>query len=152
MISIVRFSFSVATTDLQKLQVLIGLELERPRRLHYKNPGAFRGAREASRRREQREGQRQLANAQLRVLEEQRFHAVGSNKILEVDVRVIAATNKNLERRIEAAARSVFADDEAEEPETEEAAAEEPPAEAGGPTVSGQEPSPIRRQMYRRDI
>ncbi len=37
----------------------------------------------------------------LRVLEEQRFHAVGSNEALEVDVRVIAATNKNLEKRIE---------------------------------------------------
>ena len=57
-----------------------------------------------------------------------------------------------LERRIEAAARSVFAEDEAEEPETEEAVSEEPPAEAGGPTASGQEPSPFRRQMYRRDI
>jgi two-component system nitrogen regulation response regulator NtrX len=38
----------------------------------------------------------------LRVLEEQRFHPVGSNEALEVDVRVIAATNKNLEKRIEA--------------------------------------------------
>lgn len=37
----------------------------------------------------------------LRVLEEQRFHPVGSNEALEVDVRVIAATNKNLEKRIE---------------------------------------------------
>lgn len=37
----------------------------------------------------------------LRVLEEQRFHAVGSNDAVEVDVRVIAATNKNLEKRIE---------------------------------------------------
>ncbi len=37
----------------------------------------------------------------LRVLEEQRFHAVGSNEALEVDVRVIAATNKNLEKKIE---------------------------------------------------
>ena len=57
-----------------------------------------------------------------------------------------------LEQRIEAAARSVFADDEAEETETEEAPAESPPAEAGGPTASEQEPSPFRRQMYRRDI
>jgi two-component system nitrogen regulation response regulator NtrX len=38
----------------------------------------------------------------LRVLEEQRFHPVGSNEAREVDVRVIAATNKNLEKRIEA--------------------------------------------------
>ncbi|MFZ0429311.1 MAG: sigma-54 dependent transcriptional regulator [Acidobacteriota bacterium] len=37
----------------------------------------------------------------LRVLEEQRFSPVGSNEILEVDVRVIAATNQNLEQRIE---------------------------------------------------
>jgi two-component system nitrogen regulation response regulator NtrX len=37
----------------------------------------------------------------LRVLEEQRFHPVGSNDVVEVDVRVIAATNKNLEKRIE---------------------------------------------------
>jgi len=37
----------------------------------------------------------------LRVLEEQRFYPVGSNDAIEVDVRVIAATNKNLEREIE---------------------------------------------------
>jgi len=37
----------------------------------------------------------------LRVLEEQRFHPVGSNQVIEVDVRVIAATNKNLEQKIE---------------------------------------------------
>jgi two-component system nitrogen regulation response regulator NtrX len=37
----------------------------------------------------------------LRVLEEQRFHPVGSNQVIEVDVRVIAATNKNLEKKIE---------------------------------------------------
>ena len=37
----------------------------------------------------------------LRVLEEQRFHPVGSNEAIEVDVRVIAATNKNLEQEIE---------------------------------------------------
>ncbi len=37
----------------------------------------------------------------LRVLEEQRFHPVGSNEAVEVDVRVIAATNKNLEEKIE---------------------------------------------------
>ncbi len=38
----------------------------------------------------------------LRVLEEQRFEPVGSNETREVDVRVIAATNKNLEAEIEA--------------------------------------------------
>jgi len=37
----------------------------------------------------------------LRVLEEQRFHPVGGNQVVEVDVRVIAATNKNLEEEIE---------------------------------------------------
>jgi two-component system, NtrC family, nitrogen regulation response regulator NtrX len=37
----------------------------------------------------------------LRVLEEQRFYPVGSNRACEVDVRVIAATNKNLEEEIE---------------------------------------------------
>ena len=37
----------------------------------------------------------------LRVLEEQRFHPVGSNEALEVDVRVLAATNKNLEEQME---------------------------------------------------
>lgn len=37
----------------------------------------------------------------LRVLEEQRFHMVGSNEEVEVDVRVVAATNKNLEAEIE---------------------------------------------------
>jgi two-component system nitrogen regulation response regulator NtrX len=36
----------------------------------------------------------------LRVLEEQRFEPVGSNETLHVDVRVIAATNKNLEQEI----------------------------------------------------
>ncbi len=38
----------------------------------------------------------------LRVLEEQRFEPVGSNETHEVDVRVIAATNKDLEAEIEA--------------------------------------------------
>jgi two-component system, NtrC family, nitrogen regulation response regulator NtrX len=37
----------------------------------------------------------------LRVLEEQRFAPVGGNSSLKVDVRVIASTNKNLEREIE---------------------------------------------------
>ncbi len=37
----------------------------------------------------------------LRVLEEQRFHPVGSTEAVEVDVRVIAATNKDLESEIE---------------------------------------------------
>jgi two-component system nitrogen regulation response regulator NtrX len=36
----------------------------------------------------------------LRVLEEQRFEPVGSNETVVVDVRVIAATNKNLEEEI----------------------------------------------------
>jgi two-component system, NtrC family, nitrogen regulation response regulator NtrX len=37
----------------------------------------------------------------LRVLEEQRFTPVGGNASLKVDVRVIASTNKNLEKEIE---------------------------------------------------
>jgi len=37
----------------------------------------------------------------LRVLEEQRFTPVGTNSPLKVDVRVIASTNKDLEREIE---------------------------------------------------
>ncbi len=37
----------------------------------------------------------------LRVLEEQRFEAVGSNSPVSVDVRVLAATNKRLEEEIE---------------------------------------------------
>jgi len=37
----------------------------------------------------------------LRVLEEQRFEAVGSNSPVNVDVRVIAATNKRLDEEIE---------------------------------------------------
>src|SRR5574337_1162452 len=36
----------------------------------------------------------------LRVLEEQRFEPVGSNQTVRVDVRVIAATNKDLEKEI----------------------------------------------------
>ena len=37
----------------------------------------------------------------LRVLQEQEIMRVGGNKIISVDVRVIAATNENLERRVE---------------------------------------------------
>jgi two-component system nitrogen regulation response regulator NtrX len=44
----------------------------------------------------------------LRVLEEQRFEPVGSNETMHVDVRVIAATNKNLEQEI---ARGSFRQD-----------------------------------------
>ena len=36
----------------------------------------------------------------LRVLDEMRFHPIGSDTAVEVDVRVIAATNKNLEQEI----------------------------------------------------
>jgi two-component system nitrogen regulation response regulator NtrX len=44
----------------------------------------------------------------LRVLEEQRFEPVGSNVTTEVDVRIIAATNKRLDEEIE---RGVFRSD-----------------------------------------
>jgi two-component system nitrogen regulation response regulator NtrX len=44
----------------------------------------------------------------LRVLEEQRFERVGSHQSIEVDVRVIAATNKDLEAEME---RGVFRED-----------------------------------------
>jgi two-component system nitrogen regulation response regulator NtrX len=44
----------------------------------------------------------------LRVLEEQRFEPVGSNKAVTVDVRVLAATNMNLEERI---AKGTFRED-----------------------------------------
>jgi len=37
----------------------------------------------------------------LRVLQEQRFQAIGSGKTIHVDVRVIAATNKDLDKEIE---------------------------------------------------
>ena len=37
----------------------------------------------------------------LRVLEEQKFNRLGSNRTITVDVRVIAATNKDLEQEIE---------------------------------------------------
>jgi len=36
----------------------------------------------------------------LRILQEKRFTRVGGNEVIEVDVRVIAATNKNLEQEI----------------------------------------------------
>jgi two-component system nitrogen regulation response regulator NtrX len=44
----------------------------------------------------------------LRALEEQRIEPIGSNQTLRVDVRVIAATNKNLEQEI---SRGVFRQD-----------------------------------------
>ncbi|WP_199805932.1 sigma 54-interacting transcriptional regulator, partial [Pseudomonas aeruginosa] len=37
----------------------------------------------------------------LRVLQERTFERVGSNKTQNVDVRIIAATHKNLEKMIE---------------------------------------------------
>ncbi len=37
----------------------------------------------------------------LRILQEQRFERVGGTRTMEVDVRVVAATNKNLEKAIE---------------------------------------------------
>ena len=37
----------------------------------------------------------------LRILQEQKFERVGGNRTIEVDVRVLAATNKNLEKEIE---------------------------------------------------
>jgi two-component system nitrogen regulation response regulator NtrX len=37
----------------------------------------------------------------LRILEEQRFERVGGNKTIQVDVRIIAATNKELKRQID---------------------------------------------------
>ncbi|MDA8161700.1 MAG: sigma-54 dependent transcriptional regulator [Desulfobacteraceae bacterium] len=40
----------------------------------------------------------------LRILQEQRFERVGGGKTINVDVRIIAATNKNLEKEIEAGA------------------------------------------------
>ena len=44
----------------------------------------------------------------LRILQEQRFERVGGNRTIKVNVRVIAATNKNLEEEIE---RRTFRDD-----------------------------------------
>ena len=38
----------------------------------------------------------------LRILQEQKFERVGGNKTIKVNVRVLAATNKNLEEEIEA--------------------------------------------------
>ncbi len=40
----------------------------------------------------------------LRVLQEKKFQRVGGTRILDVDVRVIAATNKNIEKEIESGA------------------------------------------------
>jgi len=37
----------------------------------------------------------------LRVLQEQKFHRVGGSRILKVDIRFMASTNKNLEKEIE---------------------------------------------------
>lgn len=48
----------VTAADLEKLQALISLGLEYPKRMHYKNPEAFRGALEANCQRERREGRR----------------------------------------------------------------------------------------------
>jgi DNA-binding NtrC family response regulator len=39
--------------------------------------------------------------ALLRVLENQTFHRVGGTRLIQVDVRVIAATNRDLEQRIQ---------------------------------------------------
>ncbi len=44
----------------------------------------------------------------LRALQEQQFHRVGGNRVIKVDVRVIAASNKNLAKEIEA---GTFRDD-----------------------------------------
>ncbi len=44
----------------------------------------------------------------LRALQEQQFHRVGGTKLLKVDVRVIAASNKNLAKEIE---KGTFRDD-----------------------------------------
>jgi hypothetical protein len=48
----------VCGADLNKLEALIGVSLERPKRLLYKSPEAFRGAREANHQRERREGRK----------------------------------------------------------------------------------------------
>ena len=44
----------------------------------------------------------------LRVLQEQELERLGSNRVIKVDVRVIAATNKNLEEEID---RNTFRED-----------------------------------------
>jgi two-component system, NtrC family, nitrogen regulation response regulator NtrX len=44
----------------------------------------------------------------LRILEEQRFERVGGSRAIQVDVRIVAATNKNLEEEI---ARGAFRED-----------------------------------------
>lgn len=44
----------------------------------------------------------------LRVLQERQFYPVGSEKVVEVDVRVIVATNKNLEEQVK---QSLFRED-----------------------------------------
>ena len=43
-----------------------------------------------------------LQSKMLRVLQEQRFERVGGNETIQTDVRVIAATNRNLEQMVEA--------------------------------------------------
>lgn len=49
---------AVTTRDLKKLQDLVGVELEVPKRLQFPHPAAFRGACEANRQRERREKRR----------------------------------------------------------------------------------------------
>ena len=44
----------------------------------------------------------------LRILEEQRFERVGGHRPIQVDVRIVAATNKNLEEEI---AKGTFRED-----------------------------------------
>lgn len=48
----------ITAADLEKLHALIGVPLERPKRLFYQDPAAFRGTRQANQRRERREGRR----------------------------------------------------------------------------------------------
>ncbi len=38
----------------------------------------------------------------LRILQEKKFERVGGHKLIDMDVRVLAATNKDLEREMEA--------------------------------------------------